>query len=146
MTRRSRDQRGQASVIIIGFAIVVLFLVAVVVDSSAAYLKRQSLDTLADGAALRAADLAAEGNEVYGKGLDAGDLRLSTPAAKAAVRDYLRQVRAHHSHPGLSYGVRVRGTRVVVTVSATVDLPLTIPGAIENPRVSATASAVVRPD
>ena len=43
--------------------------VALVVDSSAAYLQRQGLDTLADGAALRGADLGATGEDVYQGGV-----------------------------------------------------------------------------
>ena len=42
-----RDERGQASVLIIGFAVVLAMVVALVVDSSAAYLQRQGLDSLA---------------------------------------------------------------------------------------------------
>ena len=90
MTRQRRDERGQASVIIIGFALVVLLLVVVVVDAGAAYLKRQSLDSLADGAALYGADAAAEGRDVYSGGLGQDDLDLSADVARAAVRDYLR--------------------------------------------------------
>jgi hypothetical protein len=144
--RRERTEHGQASVIIIGFAIVVLLLVVVVVDSSAAYLKRQSLDTLADGAALYAADAAAEGAEVYAGGLDEGDLRLTRSAAEAAVATYLRETGSRGDHPGLTYGVRVDDTRVVVTIEAPLDLPLALPGGPERPRISATGSAVVRPD
>ena len=58
-----RDQAGQATVRIIGFAVVLAMLMATVVDASAAYLQRQGLDTVADGAALRGADLGATGHE-----------------------------------------------------------------------------------
>ncbi len=51
-----RDEAGQATVLIIGFAVVLAMVVAVVTDASAAYLQRQGLDTLADGAALAGAD------------------------------------------------------------------------------------------
>ena len=57
---------------------------AVVTDASAAYLQRQGLDTLADGAALTAADAGASGDEAYGDGLGA-DLHLDADAARAAV-------------------------------------------------------------
>ncbi len=64
---RSRDERGQVSLLIIGFAAVLLLAIAVVLDASAAYLHRQGLSTLADGAALQGADLGATG--VYAEGL-----------------------------------------------------------------------------
>ena len=41
------DERGQTAVLIIGFMIVVALTVVVVVDATAAYLRRQALDTLA---------------------------------------------------------------------------------------------------
>lgn len=141
-----RGEDGQASVIIVGFALVVLLLVAVVIDATDAYLERQSLDNLADGAALYGADAAAEGKDVYDGGLGQGDLRLSARVARAAVASYLRDAGAHRSHPGLRYRVSVDGTRVRVDISAPVDLPLAIPGAPERPEVSAVGSAVVRPE
>lgn len=141
-----RDQAGQASVMIIGFAVVVLLLVVVVIDASAAYLKRQSLDSLADGAALYAADAAAEGRDVYAGGLGDGDLRLSADVARAAARDYLRSTGAYDAHPGLTATVTVDRTRVRVTIAAPADLPLTLPGGPERPVVRAVGSAVVRPE
>jgi hypothetical protein len=141
-----RDEGGQVSVIIIGFAFVVLLLVAVVVDAGAAYLKRQSLDSLADGAALYAADAAAEGRDVYSGGLGQDDLDLSADVARAAVHDYLRAAGAYDAHPGLRISVAVEGERLVVEIDAPIDLPLDLPGGPERPTVGATGSAVVRPE
>lgn len=141
-----RDERGQTSVIIIGFAVVVLLLVVVVVDAGAAYLKRQSLDSLADGAALYAADAAAEGGEAYRGGLGERDLHLSADVARAAVRAYLRDGGAYDAHPGLRVAVDIRDDAVVVEIVAPVDLPLTLPGGPARPTVRATGSAVVRPE
>lgn len=144
MTRR--DERGSASVMIIGFGIVVLGLVAVVVDASVAFLERQGLDNLADGAALYGADMAAEGTEVYGSGLGEGDLELSVGAARAAVGSYLRSSGAYGDHAGLRASVRVSGDTIVVTLTSSVDLPFTLPGAPGSATVSSTGSAVVRPE
>lgn len=141
-----RREDGQASVMIIGFAVVVLLTVVVVIDASAAYLKRQGLDSLADGAALYAADAAAEGREVYSGGLGRGDLELSADVARRAARDYLRSTGAYAAHPGLTVAVTVDDTRVRVTVAAPVDLPLSLPGGPEQPVVRAVGSAVVRVD
>lgn len=144
--RTRESERGQASVIIVGFAFVIVMLVVVVVDASAAYLKRQGLDSLADGAALRGADLAAQGQEVYAGGLDGGDLTLSRAEAHAGVGSYLREVGAERDHPGLDYTVTVRGDRIIVRVSAPADLPLQLPGSPVDPTVTSTGSAVVRPE
>lgn len=138
--------RGSTMPLILMLGSVLLLLVVVVVDASAAYLRRQELDALADGAALRGADLGAQGAEAYRGGLGEADLELSVEEARAAVRDYLSASGAHRDHPGLTASVRVRGDEVVVVLSAPVDLPLTMPGLEARPTVRASAAAVVRPD
>lgn len=129
-----------------GFSALLLMAMAVVVDATAAYLERQRLDTLADGAALRAADAGAEGRDVYRRGVRDRPLDLTAGAARAGVAAYLRDVGAYGEHPGLSYTVKVVGDQVRVTVTANADLPLTVPGAPSSAQVSATGSAVVTPE
>lgn len=141
-----RDELGSVSVLIIGFAAVLLLAVAVVVDASAAYLQRQGLDTLADGAALRGADLGATGEDVYQGGVPTGDLELTAARARAAVHDYLADVGAYRKYPGLAAHVAVTDTTVEVRLTAPVDLPLTIPGSPDHPTVGAHGAAVVSPD
>ena len=53
---RRRDEAGQTTIMIVGFAVVLMMTIVVVVDASAAYLQRQGLDNVADGAALAGAD------------------------------------------------------------------------------------------
>ncbi len=138
-------QRGSTAPMVIAFVAVVLLLVAVVVDSSAAYLTRQRLDEVADGAALQGADLGAQGREVYGAGLTSGALAISRVEAERAVRAYLRDTGALREHPGLRVVVSVEDDRVVVELAAPVDLPLGVPGAADRPTVRARGSAVVDP-
>ena len=144
--RPSRDARGQATVLIIGFAAVLAMTVALVVDSTSAYLQRQGLDTLADGAALRGADLGATGQDVYEGGVPPDTLALTAGQARAAVGAYLHDAGAYASYPGLSYSVRIDGDRVVVSLHAPLDLPLSIPGSPERTMVGADGSAVVGVD
>jgi len=141
-----RDERGQASVLIIGFAAVLAMVIALVVDASAAYLRRQGLDTLADGAALRGADLGATGEDVYQGGVPPETLALTPARARAAVGSYLREAGAYARYPGLSYTVRITGDRLEVHLSAPLDLPLSIPGSPEHTTVGADGSAVVGVD
>ena len=136
-----RGERGQTSVLIIGFAFVLLLTVGVVDDASAAYLQRQGLDTLADGAALAGAD-EVRGAGVYEGGLTGERAPLDADAARAAVQDYLLRIRAYDEHPGLSFDVAVRDRSVVVRVSAPLDLPVTV-GGITDTRVDARGAAVV---
>lgn len=143
---RPRDERGQVSVLIIGFAAILLLAIAVVIDASAAYLQRQGLDTLADGAALRGADLGATGEDVYRGGVPDGELELTAARARDAVHAYLSDVGAYRKYPGLSAHVVVTATTVEVRLTAPVDLPLTIPGSPEHPVVGATGAAVVSPE
>lgn len=142
------DERGQATVLIIGLAVVLLMAVAVVVDASAAFLRRQELDTVADGAALAGADAGSRNLDVlYAEGVAAGGrLDQAEALARAAVAEHLRGTGAHGAYPGLSYDVRFEPARdsVVVRLRAPLDLPLTLPGAPQRTVVGAESSAVVQ--
>jgi hypothetical protein len=141
-----RDEAGQATVMIVGFAAVLAMLVATVVDASAAYLQRQGLDTVADGAALRGADLGASGRETYAGGVPPERLQLTAAAARAAVGAYLVETGAHRRYPGLRYQVGLGDGRVSVRLDAPLDLPLTMPGSPERASIGAVGSAVVVAD
>ena len=143
MSRRGagRSQRGQTSLLIVGLAVVVLLMVGVVVDASAAYLRRSGLDSLADGAALAAAE-GIEGSQVYRGGL--GPRADLDPAmARGYVVDYLRGAGAESRFPGLRYDVAVGTDRVVVQVSAPLRLPIALPEAGTGTVISATAASFV---
>ncbi|WP_435744842.1 pilus assembly protein TadG-related protein [Nocardioides sp. SYSU DS0663] len=141
---RRRSEQGQVTVLIVGFAVFLAIAVAVVVDATAAYLQRQGLSTLADGAALHGADLGATGVDIYHGGVPEGRLEVTAAQAAAAVRDYLRDVGAHQRYPGLRHSVSVdpRTDRVTVRLTAPLELPLTFPGSPDRPSVGATGSAV----
>ena len=143
-----RDERGQGTVLIVGLATVLAMTIALVVDSTAAYLQRQGLNTLADGAALRGADLGATGRDVYEAGVPADRLELTAAQVRQAVDAYLRSTGAYSRYPGLSYRVRVDPATqsVEVSLSAPLDLPLTVPGSPESATIGASGSAVVGVD
>jgi uncharacterized membrane protein len=145
--RWPHDERGTVTLLIIGFAVVLLMMTAVVTDASAAYLQRQGLDTLADGAALTAADAGASGDDVYDGGLDA-DLHLDADVARAAALSYLHRVGAYQRYPGLTAQVTVDSTsrRVIVEVHAPIRLPLHVPGSPEQAEVGSTGAATVGVD
>jgi hypothetical protein len=147
VAERRRDQYGTVALLIIGLAVVLLMMTAVVTDASAAYLQRQGLDTLADGAALTAADAGASGDEAYGNGLDA-DLHLDADVARAAVFSYLHRIGAYTRYPGLTAQVSVDSSRqrVVVEVHAPLHLPLHVPGSPEQASVGAASAATVGVD
>ena len=146
MTRR--DERGQSAVLIVGLASFLLLAIVVVVDASAAFLQRQGLDTVADGAALAGADAGSRNlDSIYGSGVGSQPrLDQAEALARAAVADYLNRTGARADYPGLSYDVGFDPTdnSVVVQVRAPLDLPLTMPGSPERPVVGTVGSAVVQ--
>lgn len=130
-------ERGQISLLVIGFAVILLSLVAVVVDASHVVLLRRSLSSLADGAAVTAAQSVAE-EAVYAGGTTAF-LPLDERSAARAVQDYLRTSQM----PVRVVDVDVSGERVTVVLSATADLPLVgvVTSRFDGTTVTAAASA-----
>lgn len=134
-----RDERGQVTVMIVGFFVVVGLMAVVVVDASAAYLSRQRLNSLADGAALAAAD-GVQGEVVYRTGLD-GAATIDAAAAQAYVRDYLG---ATGSPPGLRWTVARDGDALRVRLVAPLRLPLAPPGWRGGTTVSSESAVTLR--
>ncbi len=136
-----RREAGQATLLILGFFLIAVLLVGVVVDASAAYLRRQALNGLADGAALAAAD-GVQGEQVYTSGL--GETAQIDPvAARAYVTTYLTQTQARARFPGLVYRVLPAGDSVTVYLSAPLDLPIPPPGWSGAAWVDGVATAAV---
>lgn len=128
-----RREDGSISVTTIGFLVVIGMLVAVVVNASAAYLEKQELNNLADGAALAAAD-----------GLDEAGfytertVTLDAREARTLVGQYLsgRDVR--------SVDVSVQGDSVTVRLDRSVPLALAPPGWTSRTTVVAEATSQLR--
>ena len=143
-----RSECGQSTVLIVGLAIFLLMAIVVVVDASAAFLQRQGLDTVADGAALAVADAGSnDADTLYGSGVGAQErLEQAEALARAAVADYVNRTGARSRYPGLQYDVAfdLTDNSVIVRVRAPLDLPLTIPGTPSRPVVGTEASAVVQ--
>ena len=136
-----RSERGSITPLVIGFALVIAVLVAVVVDASAAYLRRQGLNSVADAAALAATD-GLQGDSVYTHGL--GDrAEIDPDAARRYVEDYLRRSDALARDPGITWSVSTSDTAVLVRVAAPLDLPLHVPGVGERATVAGAAAATV---
>ncbi len=132
---------GSVTPLIIGFAVVVAMLVAVVVDASAAFLRRQGLNAAADAAALAATD-GLQGEHVYTHGL--GERADIDPvAARRFVAQHLARTGLARRYPGLDYTVRTTADTVVVRLVTPMDLPLRVPGVGTDVRVTGTAAAVV---
>lgn len=146
MSRRRRDERGQTTLLIVGLAVVLMTAIAMVIDVTAAYAQRQALSTLADGAALAAADGGVAEEAIYAGRTGDGDLVIDPALAEQAAHAYLAGSAARF--PGLRIGVHVAGDRrsVTVHVSAPVDLPLTFPGTPDAADIGASGAAAVSPE
>lgn len=138
---RRRAESGQITLMLVGFFVVLALLAAVVIDASAAYLRRQSLNSLADGAVLAAAD-GVQGEQVYTGGL--GDLAQVDPeVAQRYVADYLTATGALSRYPGLTWAVHSTGEVVTVRIAAPLRLPVSPPGWEDATTITGEASAVV---
>lgn len=134
-------ERGSVAPLIIGVGLVIAVLVAVVIDASAAYLRRQQLDSVADAAALAATD-GLQGEAVYTHGL--GERAVIDPAAaRRFVAEYVASSGAATRYPALRVAVTTTADTVVVRLRAPLDLPLHVAGVGETTLVSATAASVV---
>lgn len=140
--RRGRPTEvGSIAPLVIGLTAVLLVLVAVVVDASAAFLRRQELDSVADAAALAATD-GVQADALYLHGL--GDrIEVDAATARRYVDGYLAASGAAGRFPGLSVEVRADAGTVVVRLIAPVRLPLHVPGVLPESRVTGTAASVV---
>ena len=135
-------EEGQTGLLVVGFFLLATLLVVVVVDASAAYLRRQQLDAVADGAALAAAD-AIHNEHVYEHGLGA-QAPIDPGAARRHVAAHLQMIGARREYPRLTYQVRTTAESVRVRVSTPLELPFAPPGWAERVRVTGTAAALVR--
>lgn len=133
MNRRVGGEDGNVSLVTIGFVIVLVMLCAVVVNASDAYLDRQELMNLADGAALTAADGLDESAFYGGRAVT-----LDPAEARRLVDDYVggRGARV--------VGVDVAGDEVSVRLERRLDLVLVPSGWTSGTTVTASASAQLR--
>ncbi|CUR59516.1 conserved exported hypothetical protein [metagenome] len=138
-----RAEHGQVSLMIVGFMLVIVLVIAAITDASAAYLQHSGLDTVADGAALAGAD-ALDAQVAYAGGV--GDTpALDARLAEARIRDYLATTRAHERFSGLTVHSSVVDNTIVVRVQARLDLPLPLPGTEDSAIIAATGAAELDP-
>lgn len=118
----ARRDGGQVTIAVIGFAMVVLLLFAVVVSGSRVFLGQRDLGAAADSAAASAAQAVSE-LAVYG---DAAGLELPIDpvAARVRVAEYVALAGlATHFEDFAVVAVTVSGATVTVTFSARAPMP-----------------------
>lgn len=129
-----RRESGTITVMTVGFVLFLGLLAVVVINSSAAFLQRQQLDNLADGAALAAADGLSE--DVFYR---TGDVTLDDGQARQLVRDYI-------SGDGIRIvSVQTDDGQVSVRLERTVSLAFAPPGWNSRTTIVSEATAQLRP-
>ena len=137
---RGRDERGQMTVLIIGFTAIVLLMIVVVTDISKVFLVRRDLDATADGAVLAAANgLAA----IYAQPGEGDNAEIDPEQARRLTAEYLDSVAASNRFDGFDWSADVAGTIVTVRLTSSVDLPFEPPGWQGSADIGADAAAVV---
>jgi Flp pilus assembly protein TadG len=126
-------ERGSVTVMTIGFLVLLGLLTVVVVNSSSAFLERQRLNNLADGAALSAAD----GLDESGFYTDRR-VALDPDEARRLVSDYLAGERVR------VVAVSTESDTVSVHLERELDLALTPPGWTSRTTIAADAKAQLR--
>jgi uncharacterized membrane protein len=122
MTARSPRDQGQVTIAIIGFAMIVLLLFAVVVSGSRVFLGQRDLAAAADSAAASAAQAVSE-PAVYGD-VATLELPIDPAAAQAQVAEYVSLAGlADHFDDFTVVAVTVNGTSVTVTFAARAPMP-----------------------
>jgi hypothetical protein len=135
--RLAAREQGSVSLLLVGFFLVAVLLVTVVVDASAAFLRRQELSALADGAAVAAAD-GIRSEQIYLEGVPE-QVAIDPALARVHVADYL----ARSGRPaGLRWRVSTTADSVRVELSGPLDLPLVPPGWSGRTTVASEAGAV----
>lgn len=138
---RGSDQ-GSVLILTIGFAVLLMLFIAVVVDSSKLFLTRRGLASLADGAAVAAAqdvDVATIYRSPSGEALP-----LLAARARADVDAYVRRTAPETGLTDVQIvATEVVGTDVRVTLTARSMLPLisTATGATDGVLMTVTATA-----
>jgi Flp pilus assembly protein TadG len=128
-----RDERGTITVVTIGFLLFIGLLAVVVVNSSAAFLERQRLDNLADGAALAAADGLSRDTFYL-----TGQVTLDASQARRLIADYVTE-------PDVRVvAVRTEDEQVHVRLERTIGLALAPPGWTSRTTIVSEATAQLR--
>ncbi|RKS72681.1 putative Flp pilus-assembly TadE/G-like protein [Motilibacter peucedani] len=141
--RRLRGDDGSITPLLLGFVAILVGLVAVITDSSAAFLARRSLVAASDGAALYAAG-ALDRDRLYDESLTR--LPIEARSARSRATAYLARTDLDEHYRS----VRVRSvdldpgaTSVTVELTATVALPFVgrISGGRRTLRITASSTA-----
>lgn len=136
--RRGADD-GQITLMIIGFVMIVVLAVGVVANASKAFVYRRSLASWADGAAIAAAQSAAE--DVVYAGPAVEELPISAEQARQVVSEYVARHRLASRFDDLRVDVAVDPAAATVTVELGAHVPFVLAAAAGGIDIAADATA-----
>ncbi|MDQ3157839.1 MAG: Tad domain-containing protein [Actinomycetota bacterium] len=134
----NRREEGTITVMVVGFFVVIGLLAVVVINASAAFLQRQELNNVADGAALAATDGLRQ-ETIYREGIDE-DAPIDPRRARELVAAYLSATTTDLS----TWSVSTDNDTVRVHLDRSITLPLAPPGWFGTSLVTADAAALLR--
>ena len=134
----SRDERGQASALLVGVLLLGLLFVGFAVDGARLFTARRDLQNVADSAALAGASSIDE--RVFRR-TGGADVRLDPNAARQAVAEVLQ---ASAVPASTQVDVEVTADRVVVRIARPVHLQFLALAGVGPQRIGAHASAAPR--
>jgi uncharacterized membrane protein len=140
--RHPEAEQGSVLVLMLGFAVVAVLLVAAVTDASALFLTRRSLAGSADGAAIAAVQEL--DREAFYTGPAGEALPLDPDQVLDAVRVYVSAAQLDERYEGFEVvEVRTDAESVTVTFRATLRLPFlgAFAGQADGVEIEATATA-----
>lgn len=132
------DESGQITVMTIGFFVFLGLLAVVVINASAAFLERQELSNLADGAALAAADGLSR-DDFYRNGVDS-EVELDPEEVRQLVASYV----AASGETVRAVSVSATGDEVRVRMERTVSVAIAPPGWTSQTTIVAEATSQLR--
>ncbi len=133
-----RRERGQITVMTVGFFLFIGLLVAVVVNASAAFLQHQALNNLADGAALAAADGLSRENFYRDGARD--QVQIDQAEARRLVASYLSAAGERVTLVRVS----AEGDHVHVHIERAVDVAVKPPGWTSRTTIVSDATSQLR--
>ncbi|QTX04319.1 pilus assembly protein TadG-related protein [Agromyces archimandritae] len=139
VARARDDERGSTLLLALGYGVLALAVILVIVSATSLYVERKRLFTLADGAALAAAESFGTSNMgmIDGElviGLDGGSVRAVAADYLGIAEHGLHEVRIVAAEPAVDGGARVTLSAVWVAPLSTELVPITVP-------IQVTASA-----
>lgn len=117
-----KDDKGSILVLGVGLSVICIALITTLVNVSTIWIARNTLDSVADGAALAAVQ-AVDTRSVYTNGLGSA-LRLNRAQARIKARQYVSRANVQGDvHNARIVSMQVTGQTVAVTLASDIQLP-----------------------